>query len=322
MMNYLGEYILFLAKFATSIGLGLVGLAGLIGLLARSKAESKGQLKAWKYGEKQQLATQLLQSEILDKKSYKLFLKRQKKNASNANQPCLFVLRFNGDIKASAVGALREEITAILSVASKHDEVLVILESPGGLVSPYGLAASQLARIRDNQIKLTVSVDKIAASGGYLMACVANEILAAPFAIIGSIGVVAQLPNFNKLLKKMDIDYELHTAGPYKRSLTLFGENTDKAREKFKEDIHAVYQQFKDHITLYRPSVDIQKVATGEYWLGNKAKGLHLVDKIQTSDDYLLSMLNTRKIIEMKFHTKKNWVDKFTQATASLTHQL
>ena len=108
----------------------------------------------------------------------------------------------------------------------------------------YGLAASQMQRIRDKKLKLTVCVDKVAASGGYMMAVVADKIIAAPFAVLGSIGVLAQVPNFHRLLKKHDVDFEMLTAGKYKRTLTMFGENTDKGREKFQEDIEDTHVLF------------------------------------------------------------------------------
>lgn len=235
----------------------------------------------------------------------------------------VFVLEFNGDMRASAVDHLREEITAILTVADKSDEVLVKVESPGGVVHGYGLAASQLKRIRDRDIKLTIAVDKVAASGGYLMACVANEIIAAPFAIIGSIGVVFSLPNFSKLLKKNDIEYEQITAGEYKRTLTVFGENDDEDRAKMKEDIEVTHKIFKDFIAEHRPQVDLEKVATGEHWHASEALDLQLVDKLQTSDDYLLNLHEEAELYQIKHSQKKKLTEKiFNQAESSLERVL
>ena len=197
-------------------------------------------------------------------------------------------------------------------VARKQDEVFIRLQSPGGMVNTYGLAASQLKRVKDHDIKLTIAVDKVAASGGYMMACVADHILAAPFAILGSIGVVAQMPNFNRLLKKHDIDYELITAGEYKRTLTMFGENTDQARGKFKEDIEDIHVLFKDFVAHQRPVVDIEKVSTGEFWFGSRAKELDLVDELKTSDDYLLEKVNEADLFSVKYVEKKHLSDKFS----------
>jgi serine protease SohB len=213
----------------------------------------------------------------------------------------LFVLDFNGDIQASAVNSLREEITAILAIAGEQDEVLLRLESPGGMVHGYGLAASQLKRLRERNIKLTVAVDKVAASGGYMMACVANKIVAAPFAIIGSIGVIAQIPNFNKVLKKMDVDFEQHTAGKYKRTLTVFGENTDDARDKFKLELEETHELFKDFIKENRSELDVEAVATGEHWFGSQALERNLIDGISTSDDLILDAVKTSEVFEVNY---------------------
>ncbi|TPW15801.1 MAG: periplasmic protease [Halothiobacillaceae bacterium] len=223
----------------------------------------------------------------------------------------VFVLTFNGDIKASAATALAEEITAILTVAQPTDEVVVRLYSAGGLVHAYGLAASQLQRIRKRNIPLTVAVDKVAASGGYMMACVADKIIAAPFAILGSIGVVAQIPNLHRLLKKHDIDFELITAGKYKRTLTVFGENTAEGREKFRQEIDETHKLFQEFITTHRPQVELERVATGEHWYGTQAIDFKLVDELITSDDYLMSASETHSVYEVHYTTKKTLAQRF-----------
>ncbi len=234
----------------------------------------------------------------------------------------VFVLDFNGDIRASAVDHLREEISAILQVAQPEDEVLVRLESPGGMVHGYGLAASQMRRIRDAGIRLTASVDKVAASGGYMMACVADQIIAAPFAIIGSIGVIAQLPNFNRLLKKNDIDFELHTAGEFKRTLTLFGENTNEARQKFREELEETHQLFKHFVSDNRPQVDIDGVATGEHWYGSQALDKRLVDELKTSDDYLIQASKERDLYHVEYKTPKTLPEKIMGGATQLVDEL
>lgn len=222
----------------------------------------------------------------------------------------VFVTQFDGDIKASETEELREVITAILSIATPKDEVVIKLESPGGMVHGYGLAASQLARITEKNIPLTICVDKVAASGGYMMACVANKIIAAPFAVIGSIGVVAQIPNFHRLLKKHDVDYEMLTAGEYKRTLTMFGENTDKGREKFVEDLEETHDLFKDFIRQHRSVVDIDKVATGEIWFGTKALEQNLIDAVQTSDAYLFDQRENAELFEISYVHKRTFLEK------------
>ena len=190
------------------------------------------------------------------------------------------------------------------------DEILVKVESPGGLVHGYGLAASQLRRIRDAEVHLTIAVDKVAASGGYMMACVADRIIAAPFAVLGSIGVLAQLPNFHKLLKKNDIDFELYTAGEYKRTLTMFGENTQKGREKFVEELEQTHGLFKEFVAANRPQLDIDKVATGEVWYGQQAVQEGLVDDLQTSDAFVQERLQDWDVFDVRFVHKKNWQEK------------
>lgn len=220
------------------------------------------------------------------------------------NDQKIYVLDFKGDVQASAVDTIREEITLILATAKAgHDRVVVRLESPGGMVHGYGLAAAQLVRLRDAGFNVTICVDKVAASGGYMMACIANEIISAPFAVVGSIGVVAQVPNFNRLLKQHNVDFELYTAGEYKRTVTMFGENTPEGKAKFEEELQQTHSLFKHFVEKYRPQLEVAKVATGEHWYGEDARELNLVDKLQTSDEYILSLLpkhdvyviNTRK---------------------------
>lgn len=225
----------------------------------------------------------------------------------------LFLLTFNGSMDAHEVEDLRQEITAVLSVIKPEDQVAIRLESPGGVVHGYGLAASQLARFRSRNIAFTALVDKVAASGGYMMACTASKIVAAPFAIVGSIGVVAQIPNFHRLLKKHDIDVELQTAGEYKRTLTMFGENTREGREKFQQELEETHLLFKDFVKEYRPNVDLDKVATGEHWFATQAQELNLVDEISTSDDFILARLDTYKIIAVKYHRRQKLAEKIAK---------
>lgn len=217
----------------------------------------------------------------------------------------VFVIEFTGDTHASEVTTLIKKINAILDVATDKDEVILKLDSPGGVVNTYGLCSSQLQRLRDKNVKLTVCIDNVAASGGYLMACVANTIVAAPFAYVGSIGVVAQMPNFNKVLKKHDVDYEQVTAGKYKRTLTMFGENTNEAREKFKNELELIHKNFKNVVSKYRPSINLDEVATGEFWLASDALNLGLVDEIDTFDAYLQKTLAYTKVCAIKIVVKK-----------------
>ncbi len=320
-MEFLFEYGLFLAKALTLV-VAILVIVGFIIAMASKQKQSPGNLQfdsvSQVYDElKQQAETVLLDKEALKQKQ-KAQKKDKKKNKDKEDEkkPNLFVINFEGGSMAKEVDSLRKEITAVLCVAQEGDEVLVNVESGGGVVHGYGLAASQLQRIKDKGLKLTISVDKVAASGGYMMACVADTIISAPFAIIGSIGVVAQLPNFNKILKKNDIDFEMHTSGEFKRTLTVFGENTDEGREKFKDELHEVHGMFKDFVSKHRPELDIDKVATGEYWLGQKALELKLVDSIQTSDDFLLQANDTHKLYRLKYATKKTFAQKLGLAAS------
>lgn len=222
----------------------------------------------------------------------------------------VFVLDFDGDIKASAVAHLREEISVIISSAKAGDEVVIRLESGGGQVNAYGLAAAQLVRIKDAGLILTVCVDKISASGGYMMACVADKIIASDFAVIGSVGVVSQLPNFHELLKKHNIGYEMFTAGEYKRTVTIFGENDDEDRAKHQADIERIHELFKTFVKKHRPKLDVEKIATGEIWFGQDVLDLGLIDEIGTSDGYVLELIKEHEVLVLHTRTKPTLVEK------------
>lgn len=243
--------------------------------------------------------------------------KLKDKSKSKKKEKRIFVLDFDGDIKASAVKHLREEISTIISTANKDDEVVVRLESGGGMVHGYGLAAAQLVRLKEAGLTLTICVDKIAASGGYMMACVADKILAAPFAVVGSIGVVSQMPNFNKWLKKHDIDYEMFTAGEYKRTVTMFGENDDEDRAKYTEELEQTHELFKHFVTTYRPELDLAKVANGDHWYGEDALKLNLVDELSTSDAYLLQQMEKYQAYALLSRQKPTFAEKLGLANAA-----
>lgn len=330
-MELLTEYGLFLAKIVTVV-VAIAIVATLIINLAQRKKQQRGELRVTNLSEQYKEMQEEVAVAFLDPHEQKLWhkdhKKKQKQEAKAAKARAkrgertpsgkakLYVLDFKGSMDAHEVNSLREEVTAVLAVAKPQDEVLMRLESPGGVVHGYGLAASQLQRLREHNIPLTVAVDKVAASGGYMMACVANKIVAAPFAIVGSIGVVAQIPNFNRLLKRNDIDIELHTAGQYKRTLTLLGENTDEGREKFREDLNETHLLFKSFVHDMRPSLDIDAVATGEHWYGSQAKEKGLVDEIATSDDLLLDRMKQYEVVSIRYAQRKKLMDRFTGSAA------
>ncbi|HEO9032633.1 MULTISPECIES: protease SohB [Serratia] len=335
-MEFISVYGLFLAKVATVV-LAIAALAILAVSLGQRKNRQKGELQLTDLGEQYREMQRDMRLARMDTAEQKVWLKqfkkqtkaddklkkqRAKSGAVEVSKPCLYVLDFKGSMDAHEVTSLREEISAVLAVASAQDEVLLRLESPGGVVHGYGLAASQLERLRKGGIRLTVAVDKVAASGGYMMACVADRIVAAPFAIIGSIGVVAQIPNFHRLLKKNDIDVELHTAGQFKRTLTLFGENTEQGREKFREDLNETHELFKRFVHEQRPSLDIDSVATGEHWFGSQAKEKGLIDAIGTSDDLLIAELDNHEVIAVRYTRRKRLMDRFTGSAAESVDRL
>ncbi len=300
-MEWLSDYALFLAQTLTVVLAGLVLISAAVAAVraGRPPDQQDRKLSVRRLNEQYERTALTMQSAMLSGKAAraerKAFRKRWKNHGQHERER-LFVIDFDGDLQASAVHGLREEVTAILTVAAAGDEVLVRLDSGGGVVPGYGLAAAQLARLRARELKLTVAVDRVAASGGYMMAAVADRILAAPFAVVGSIGVVAQLPNFHRLLRKHDIDFEQFTAGEYKRTVTLFGENTDQGRGKLQQEIEEAHALFKDFVHEHRPQLDLDRVATGEYWYGRAALALKLVDVLSTSDDYLLNAVERADI--------------------------
>ena len=308
-MEFLSQYALFIAEVVTLAIAVLVVVAGIAGIV---RNKDNNGLQVTNLSKAYEKHKKIISMEVLGEK-YKIKKQKEKK-------PNVFVIDFSGDIKASQVEQLREEITAVLSIAAKEDEVVIKLDSPGGSVNGYGLAASQLQRIRDKGIPLTVCIDKVAASGGYLMSCVADKIIAAPFSLIGSIGVVAQMPNFHRWLKKHDIDIELLTAGEYKRTLTLLAENNEKGREKFQEELEEIHRSFRDYVSSHRPQLDIEKVSTGEHWLAKDAYALRLVDKLSTSDDYLIDKSEQYNLFKIKAHVPLGLVGKLLKPTVSLLH--
>ncbi|MSR10014.1 MAG: protease SohB [Gammaproteobacteria bacterium] len=309
MVQFLLDYGLFLAKAVTVVAAVAAIVALSVGL--SRKGPAAGGLRIEKLNDKYRDLRQQLRHALLSKAERKKELKQEKKqrkleehaHGTDARRR-VYVLEFKGDIRATAVPALREEISAILGVASKTDEVVLCLENFGGAVHEHGLAASQLKRLRDRSIPLTAIVDKGAASGGYLMACVANRIIAAPFAVIGSIGVIAQVPNFHRLLEARGVDFEQITAGRYKRTVTMFGENTDADRAKLREELEEVHTLFKQVVTTYRPDLDIEAVATGEHWYGSRALELKLVDALETSDDYLQRATESADVFRLTFRAR------------------
>lgn len=323
-MEFIFDYASFLAKTVTIVIAIIVVLVMIASMRGRGRRSAGGQLHVTKLNDFYKGLRDRLEGSLLDKARLKALRKAQAKDLkkdkkSTETRQRVYVLDFDGDIKASATENMRNEITALLTLATPKDEVVLRLESGGGMVHSYGLASSQLARIRQAGIPLTICIDKVAASGGYMMACIGNRIISAPFAVLGSIGVVAQLPNVNRLLKKHDIDFEVLTAGEYKRTLTVFGENTEKGREKFQEDLDITHELFKNFVASYRPQLQIDEVATGEVWLGLAAKDKQLVDELKTSDEYLSEKAKTADVFHLHYAERRSLQQRVgLAATASV----
>ena len=346
-LDYFYDYLLFLAQAVTVVAAVLLILSAMASLgMKRQQQGSHGHLEVRKLNDRLNSLKDSLRQAVLPQAQFKKLHKQdQKKEKAEQKQAAksakkaekkgekqadlqmgdedsrsrIFVLHFEGDLQASKVDHLRTEVTAVLTLAEPSDEVVVCLESPGGAVHGYGLAASQLDRIRQHGIPLVVAVDKVAASGGYLMAAVADRILAAPFAVIGSIGVLAQIPNVHRLLKKHDVDVELLTAGKYKRTLTVLGENTDEGRQKFLEELEDIHALFQEYVGTRRPALDMAEVATGEVWYGDRAIAKHLIDELSTSDEYLARACEERDVFEVRWVEHRKPIERLmAQAEMSL----
>lgn len=339
-MEFISEYGLFLAKAVTLVVAVVIIVSVVVSAAHRDRDDHDGELKINKLNDRYRKLRESMQQKLMSDSERKAYEKSRKKEQKaekkaekaklkagepeNESRPRVYVLDFHGDIKASDTDTLRRAITAVLGVADPdRDEVVIRLESGGGLVHAYGLAAAQLDRIRARGIKLTVCVDKVAASGGYMMACVADRIVASPFAILGSIGVVAQLPNFHRFLQKNDVDFEVLTAGEHKRTMTIFGENTEKGRKKFLEDLEDTHVLFKEYVSERRPELDISAVANGDIWFGKRALEVRLIDEIKTSDEYLIDACDRSDVVSVEFQRKRTLPEKLGLATSSaLEHTL
>jgi serine protease SohB len=306
----IAAFVLKAVIIVTAIG----GLAVLIARLARSNEPKDQEIKVRSLDERYDDMRDAMNGELLDRKERKALAKSRKKEAKaaaktrRAQEPGkrIFVLTFKGDMRASAVKRLGAEIDAVLIAARPEtDETVIRIESPGGTVTGYGLAAAEILRLRDRKIKVIASVDQVAASGGYMMACAADRIVAAPFAIVGSIGVVAPVPNLHRLLKKNEIDFEEITAGEFKRTVSVLGEITPAGREHFREKLDTTHEAFKAHVAECRPDVDIGRVANGDYWLAREGLALGLVDEIMTGDDLLFRARDRARLYEVSTEARK-----------------
>ena len=308
MTELLADYAVFLLKTATVV----VAVLFLIAASAAASRRASGQdrLEVENLNKKYRRLADALCRVVMSRRDWKT-LRRDARTRDKAvkrarkHRPRTFVIDFKGDLRATAVASLREEVSAILEVAGETDNVVLRLENHGGVVHEHGLAASQLVRLRERNVPLIVAVDKVAASGGYLMACVANRIVAAPFAVLGSIGVIAQMPNFNRMMDSHGIEYEQVTAGEFKRTVTMFGKNTDEHRARLREQLEDVHALFKAAVATYRPGLDLASVATGEHWYGSRALELGLADELRTSDALLAELARERDLYRIAWKIRK-----------------
>jgi serine protease SohB len=320
------DYGLFLLELVTLLGLVL---AVILLVIANARRGEREGLTIKHLNEQMEQTAKQLKRVLLPKDEFKREAKatakaskeRKRTRPKDLRRKRVFVIDFKGDLRASATASLREEVSAILSVAEDGDEVLVRLENPGGQVHEHGFAASQLARIKARGIRLSIAVDKVAASGGYLMACIADRLMAAPFAVVGSIGVIAQLPNFHRLLEEKGVDYEMITAGRFKRTLTLFGENTDEGRKKLKQELEDVHALFAAQVAAARPQVDLERVTTGEHWYGTQALELKLVDELTTSDDYLIEAAAERDLYHVAYKRRRPFSERLLGGVDTLLNR-
>jgi serine protease SohB len=308
MNSFASHYALFLVEAFTLV-LAAIALVSALVAMSRRKGQHLGEIAVTDVNRQIEAAGDRIEALRLSRPAYKRLLKQRKFERKARRQqaeaaPCTYLIDFKGDIRASAITALREEVTAILQVAQPGDTVLLRLESPGGMVNRYGLAAAQLLRLRDARLPLTALVDTVAASGGYLMAAVADRIVASPFALVGSIGVIAQIPNFHRWLQARNIDWEQFTAGQYKRTVTVFGENTDDGRAKLREELEEIHTRFRDFVHERRAGLDMDKVGTGEAWLGSQALELGLVDELATSDDVIRAACARGRVLRVRYQRK------------------
>lgn len=322
-MDLLAEYGLFLAETATVVVAIVIVVATVAANTGRGRQPDEGHLEVRCLNDQLDHQRDILEAAVLGKKAsrrqHKARMRERKKVHGTLRR--VYVLNFEGDLQASATDRLRHEVTSVLSVAREEDEVVLRLESAGGVVHGYGLAASQLQRIKEQGISLTVAVDKVAASGGYLVACLADKLISSPFAVLGSIGVMAEVPNVHRLLKKHDVDVELLTAGEFKRTLTVFGENTEKGREKFIEELEDVHKLFKEHVARHRPVVDIDAVSTGESWYGPRALDRKLSDELATSDAYLAKCCDDAEVYEVRWAIRRSPIERLAQRFGALLGQ-
>ena len=222
----------------------------------------------------------------------------------------LYYLEFEGDIQASEAAKLKQEILVCLQVAKPTDVFLILVESSGGSVSNYGDLYSVMEMIKKRGHTLWVAIDRVAASGGYLISLPADKIFATPFALIGSIGVLSEVPNFGGLLDKYGVKMEEYTAGERKMNISMFRENGEEQKEHHRKKLGKIHELFKAQLVKYRggliekKGVDIGELMEGDFWMGENAFELGLVDELKSSVEILLDEKDHFNILKVNYHNE------------------
>lgn len=287
----LGQHMLIFALLLLAV---MIAFA-LLGLLSRKNAQARGNKQAAAhnltkvhpdlvYNLRAALANQPARNKL--------------SRARPASGKVTAVLRFEGDTMATGRQDFARMVDEVLHNKERIQRVIVVVNSPGGGVSVYGQMFAGMERMRNAGVDVTACVDTYAASGGYLMSVPAQRIIAAPFAMVGSIGVVSEFMNFNKLLRRLGVEPMTITAGELKRTVTPLSEVTEENKAAYKAQLEAIHRQFIAVVKKYR-EVDADRVCTGNHWTAAESVELklNLVDGLATSQEYLFEANQTEDLV-------------------------
>jgi protease-4 len=200
------------------------------------------------------------------------------------------VIHLEGTIQGgTGLGATPEYILDQLDKALADDNVKAILlriDSPGGTVAASQEIALAVKRASEKK-PVVVSVGDICASGGYMVASQADEIIASPGSSVGSIGVIMEVANVEELLNKVGISFTTLTTGAYKDAGSPYRSLTETETAMLNEQLTVIYDQFITDVAEGRdlPETKVRELATGWVWLGSEALDLGLVDSLGNYND-------------------------------------
>lgn len=159
--------------------------------------------------------------------------------------------------------------------------VVLRINSPGGLIAPAQEVYQAIERLGQKK-PVVASMSTIAASGGYYVACAAESIIANPGSLTGSIGVKAQVPNFQELMRKLGVEQETIVSGDLKDAGSPTKEMTPKEREYFQEIVDELSGQFIQVVAQSRDLElqEVQELADGRAFTGTQALDEGLVDEL------------------------------------------